>query len=248
MATAFFASAAVMLLRNAVKPKTATRGRRGSCRAQRTVVTVVLTGGPCGGKSSSLAHLSNALKAQRFNVLTVPEVPTLLMSNGCYFPGIDGDPTQLLTYETRLVHLQMQLEATFTALAAVNTASNGWPSVVVCDRGACDTAAYMSPALWAATLDRLGTTHAALLKRYDVVCHLTTAADGAAAHYGSDTNATRTETAAEACAADKRTRESWKDHPMLKVVPNRPGQSFDDKLTEVTAFVVEQCRRLAPVA
>jgi hypothetical protein len=241
MAAMFVASVAMTLLRAATKQKMA---RRSKSRKEKTVITVVLTGGPCGGKSTSLAHLSDALTKERYNVLTVPEVPTLLMSHGAHFPGIDGDPDQLLAYETRLVQLQLQLEATFTALAAVNTASNGWPSVVICDRGACDVAAYMPPQLWAATLHRLSTTHAALLKRYDVVCHLVTAADGAEAFYGVENNATRTETAAEACAADRRTRESWRDHPTLGVFPNRTGQSFADKVNDVTSYVVEQCQRI----
>lgn len=35
---------------------------------------MVLTGGPCGGKSSSLEHLTKALTANGFDVLCVPEV------------------------------------------------------------------------------------------------------------------------------------------------------------------------------
>ena len=43
---------------------------------------VVLTGGPCGGKSSSQEMLSTALSKQGFAVYFVPEVPSLLISGG----------------------------------------------------------------------------------------------------------------------------------------------------------------------
>lgn len=49
---------------------------------------VVLTGGPCGGKSSSLRSVRDTLRGRGYNVMTMPEVPTILMSNGANFPGI----------------------------------------------------------------------------------------------------------------------------------------------------------------
>lgn len=49
---------------------------------------VVLTGGPCGGKSSSLKSVRDTLRGKGYNVMTMPEVPTILMSNGANFPGI----------------------------------------------------------------------------------------------------------------------------------------------------------------
>jgi nucleoside-triphosphatase THEP1 len=48
---------------------------------------VVLTGGPCGGKSSSLVSLKDTLRRKGYRVMTMPEIPTILMSNGAQFPG-----------------------------------------------------------------------------------------------------------------------------------------------------------------
>lgn len=47
---------------------------------------VMLTGGPCGGKSSSLNEISKTLSADGFDVYSVPETPTLLMNGGCHYP------------------------------------------------------------------------------------------------------------------------------------------------------------------
>ena len=52
-----------------------------------SVICIVLTGGPCGGKSSSLMALKIALEDSGYRVMTMPEVPTILMSNGAQFPG-----------------------------------------------------------------------------------------------------------------------------------------------------------------
>lgn len=51
------------------------------------IICIVLTGGPCGGKSTSLKVLTSALEEKGYRVMTVPEVPTILMSNGAHFPG-----------------------------------------------------------------------------------------------------------------------------------------------------------------
>ena len=53
-----------------------------------SVICIVLTGGPCGGKSSSLMALKSALENSGYRVMTMPEVPTILMSNGAQFPGV----------------------------------------------------------------------------------------------------------------------------------------------------------------
>jgi thymidylate kinase len=58
-------------------------------KGMKDVVCVVLTGGPCGGKSSSLKCLKDVLEGKGYRVMTMPEVPTLLMSNGAHFPGED---------------------------------------------------------------------------------------------------------------------------------------------------------------
>ena len=82
---AFITSIVVMLslskLRRMYRPAAQQRRRKSS------VVTVVLTGGPCGGKSSSMTDITTTLKNHGYHVFTCPEVPTILMQNGCVFPG-----------------------------------------------------------------------------------------------------------------------------------------------------------------
>ena len=55
------------------------------------VVRIVLTGGPCAGKSSSLTHLTEELKLEGFDVYIAPEVATLVFNCGFAWPD-DNDP------------------------------------------------------------------------------------------------------------------------------------------------------------
>lgn len=59
-----------------------------------------------------------------------------------------------------------------------------------------------------------------LLKRYDAVVHMVTAADGAEPFYTLDNNAVRTEGVAKAIEMDRRTLDCWTGHEHLYIVDN----------------------------
>lgn len=85
---------------------------------------------------------------------------------------------------------QLNLEDYFIELAALN----GKPAIVFFDRGVMDPAAYMSPEVFQALLDEQGWNQINLRdKRYDMVLHLVTAADGAEEYYTLANNAARYE-------------------------------------------------------
>ncbi len=52
--------------------------------------TIVLTGGPCGGKSSCLAKIKDHFINKGYMVFCIPEMPTLLMKGGCQYPGTEN--------------------------------------------------------------------------------------------------------------------------------------------------------------
>ena len=110
--------------------------------------------------------------------------------------------------------------------------------------GACDVAAYVPPDLWQAILQRLNIKHTQLLNRYDLICHLVTAANGAESYYTLSTNHTRTESPQEAKILDIKTQLCWHEHENFRVFPNRSGETFEDKLKEITGYVVDQCQRI----
>ena len=47
------------------------------------IYRICLTGGPCAGKTTALATLTEILTKRGFTVLQVPEAATMMMKGGC---------------------------------------------------------------------------------------------------------------------------------------------------------------------
>ena len=99
--------------------------------ATRHVYRIVLTGGPCAGKTTAMARLSGFLQERGFRVYTVPEMATLLFTNGVAFSDLDKGA---LAMQQAVLKGQTTLEDGFRKVAAATRA----PAVVLCDRGALD--------------------------------------------------------------------------------------------------------------
>ena len=93
---------------------------------------IVLTGGPCGGKSTAMARLSERMKDYGFTVYLVPEMATLTIQAGCD-PGVMSRD-EFLTWEANLLTCQIHMEDAFTEVAK----ASGRKSIIVCDRGCMD--------------------------------------------------------------------------------------------------------------
>ena len=127
---------------------------RGSNAEVADVTRIVLTGGPCGGKSSCLNQLVHRLQEHGYEVFVAPEMPTLLKYQcGCAFPFVPSptphDEAHQLKWEACKMQLQMDMEDALTEVAT----SSGKRSVVICDRGMPDSAAYVSEEAFAMILD-----------------------------------------------------------------------------------------------
>jgi CYTH domain-containing protein/thymidylate kinase len=191
---------------------------------------IVLTGGPCAGKTTALVRIAEYFSGYGFKVFTVPEVPTLYSLGGWNYLT----PNRRLYYEGELAILrtQLALEDSFMQLASVCTK----PSIVVCDRGTLDISAYMTADMWADITSKLDTCSDKLRSRYDAVLHMVSAADGAEQYYTTATNATRYEQMTEeglrmARTLDKKVMQAWSGHPHLCVVNNH--DNFEHKLNSV---------------
>lgn len=201
---------------------------------------IVLTGGPCGGKTTALAQLHERLSALGFRVFLVPEVPTIMISAGASFG--DMSPDQLIRSEAALLTLQMAMEDAFIRVAETMTQ----PSVLLFDRGTMDVSAYLPEATWQALLDEQGWTTVGLRdRRYDAVIHLVTAAVGAEAFYTTANNAARRETPGQAAAIDAKLQQAWLGHDRLRVIDN--STDFAGKVRRVLRSVCNAIGAPEPV-
>ena len=191
---------------------------------------IVLTGGPCAGKTTALVKIVEYFSGYGYKVFTIPEVPTLYSAGGWNYLT----PNRQLYYqgERAILETQLAFEDQFSRLAEVCTK----PVLVVCDRGTMDISAYMKPEEWEEITAMAGTNSNALRERYDAVLHLVSAADGAEQYYTTATNATRYEQANEeglriARELDKKVIKAWTGHPHLRVINNH--DDFENKLNRV---------------
>lgn len=106
------------------------------------IYRVVLTGGPCSGKTSSLVVLKERFEHLGWKVFVVPEAATTLMNGGISFPELSEEGKFL--FQVRIIKTMFHLEETFYEIAKLS----GVKTIILCDRGSMDGSAYIDEACW----------------------------------------------------------------------------------------------------
>lgn len=202
------------------------------------ILRIVLTGGPCAGKTSALERIVDHFSAIGYKVFTIPEIPTLFTQAGMNY--LTKNQEFFWEGEKATLEVQMSLEDRFYKMAKTLT----HPCLIICDRGCMDISAYMTPEMWEKLLGLVGVTSDELRNRYDAVLHLTTTACGSEEFYTTSTNAQRYEQANEegmriARELDKKVFDAWTGHPHLRVIPNQEyfSQKADVVVKEIHAII-----------
>ena len=194
---------------------------------------IVLTGGPCGGKTTALDRVSSYLRERGFQVCMCPEVFTVLASNGMSldFFAVQGMD---IVIQTTVLNVQESLERGMETILR----ATGLPAVLLCDRGAMDGLAYMDQANFEGILHSQGKRVCDVREgRYNAVFHMVTAAEGAEAFYSLDNNVARSETAEQARELDSKTQRCWAGHPHLVVLDN--STDFEGKLQRLVEGIAK---------
>ena len=200
------------------------------------ITRIVLTGGPCAGKTTTLALIIEHFTQKGYKVFAVPEVPTIFTQAGMDYLT----PNKEFFYEGEKATLEVQLlfEDRFYRMAKACTE----PCLIVFDRGTMDISAYMKPEMWEDITSSVGTSTDELIKRYDAIFHLKTAAHGAAQYYNTVTNAQRYEAATEeglqiARMLDDKVMAAWSTHPHRMVIGTH--DDFVYKMNQVISGIEE---------
>lgn len=146
---------------------------------------IVITGGPCAGKSTAMSWIQNAFTQRGYAVLFVPETATELIIGGVA-PWTCGTNVD---YQKCQMKLQIEKEKIFEQ--AARTMMNN-KILIVCDRGALDNKAYMDEMEFVEAVQFVGSNEVELRDNYDAVFHLVTAAKGAEEFYTTANNSART--------------------------------------------------------
>lgn len=201
-------------------------------------VTVAVTGGPAGGKTTGMKELPKQFGDQ---VLVMPEVASILLDGGYPNPGRDvvHSPEWVEGFQNAVVPVQLNMEEEYRRMALQRIAR-----VLVCDRGLLDPAAYLGKGV-EAYLKMFGFTLEDLHKRYDLVIHLESVAVKRPDLYAKvkHTN-NRFESAEEAAAVDLAIQKVWAWHPNRVVVSSETIEEVKRKLCDfVGQFLREEIER-----
>ena len=198
------------------------------------ITKIVITGGPCAGKTTAMSWIQNAFSKEGYLVLFVSETATELSSGGAPWKFTRNDRE----YQLQVTKLMLAKEQAFESVARTFDEEK---VLIVCDRGALDNRAYMNDEEFRYVLDQLNTGEVELRDHYDAVFHLVTAAKGAEEFYTLSNNAARYETVEEAIRVDDGLIASWTGHPHLRIIDNQ--YDFNNKMmaliTEIAAFLGE---------
>lgn len=198
-----------------------------------SITKVVLTGGPCAGKSTALATIQARFSARGYKVFVAPEAATEMISGMGISPFMLTASSDKWNYLFQQLMAQLQIGKENIIDCAAQSYLRDNPDgkvLVVCDRGLMDQAAYLPTEQLATVLASIEVTPDKALARYDGVIHLVSAAIGAEAAYNHG-NAARSETVEQAAELDRRTLAAWIGHPHLRVIDN--STDFESKIERV---------------
>jgi CYTH domain-containing protein/predicted ATPase len=197
------------------------------------MLRVVITGGPGGGKTEIMSHLTQVLEDRGYKVFVVPETATELILNGIR----PGKHISFTEFQGFVLDKQLSKEELYEKAVKYYKQDK---VIIFYDRGILDGCAYVDKSpTFEELLKERGLSFANVFARYDAVIHLVTAANGAIKYYqwndptkeSVGNNAARRETPKEACEKDKNTLNSWIGHPHLRVFDN--STDFNGKINRV---------------
>ncbi len=198
------------------------------------ITKIVITGGPCAGKTTALSWIQNAFSERGYDVLFVPETATELISGGVapWTCRTNSD------YQHCHMRFQLEKEKVFEMAARVMKKDK---VLIVCDRGALDNKVYMDEETFQSVLKSVNASEVELRDQYDAVFHLVTAAKGAVEFYTTDNNKARTEGVKEAAEMDDKFIAAWTGHPHLRVIDNSTDFTVKMKrlIAEIASFLGE---------
>ena len=204
------------------------------------VAKIVLTGGPCAGKTTTITKIEEHLIEKGYHVLVVNECATEMIKGGIRPFG--DNKTNVYDFENEILNLQLYKEKRYKDF--LSKYPDDTKIIILYDRGSVDIKAYLGEDNYNKMLEENNLDNEELLNEYDLVIHMTTVAAETENKYSNATNKARFEEAKEAIDLDKRTNEAWSKHKNLKVAP--VCDLLEEKINIVIGYVDELLKEKDP--
>ena len=195
---------------------------------EQKIFKVCLTGGPCSGKTTSLAEIVQYF-SHEFMIYTLPEVATMTFSSGVSIIPSEFTEDNHKEFTKSICQMQIDIEKYFESIAKTQKKK----VIIIVDRGVMDNFAFTSAENKSKILEESGWTMNFICnERYDMVIHLVTAANGAEEFYTLEGNSARSESKEQAKEQDNKLMKEWMGHPNFIVIDNREI-GFNKKMERV---------------
>ena len=194
---------------------------------------IVLTGGPCAGKTTTISCVKEFLEGLGYHVLLLNECATELINGGIRPFGDNAIP--VFDFQNEILNLQLYKEKRYMDI--IKKLPDDTECIILSDRGILDSKAYLGEDLFTKLLDKNKLREEELGKSYDLVIHMVTVASDIKNKYNTTTNTARFENANEAIDLDKRTSEAWKNHKNVKMIGST--EVIDEKIEKVKNLIYD---------
>lgn len=194
------------------------------------IIEIIVTGGPCSGKSELIRLASDELKAKNIPVFVVGETATELLKGNFVY---EDDP---LSFQRTVCAVQLVKEKAAKEYAYAYIQRTAAKNVVIIyDRSAWDTRAYIDSENWKRNIQKPLGIYSELGSCF--VIHLESAA--AIGEFSKENNAERYENSDSALMIDKRLFDIYRSHPLFVHIPARTDyeQKKAEFLKALSVFV-----------
>lgn len=193
---------------------------------------IVLTGGPCAGKTTTIAKIKEDLENLGYHVLLLNECATEIISLGIRPFG--DSKVDVYDFQNEILNLQVFKEKRLIDI--VSKLPDDTKCILLSDRGVIDNKAYLGTEKFNKLLEENNLVEEEVLNQYNMVIHLVTVATNNENKYNNSTNSARFEDDIdEVIDLDKRTNEAWSKHKNLKVV--EATNTIDEKIEKVINII-----------
>ena len=195
---------------------------------------IVLTGGPCAGKTTTIAKVKEDLENLGYHVLLLNECATEVINGGIRPFG--DNQVSVFDFQNEVLNLQLFKEKRY--LDIIDKLPEDTNCIILSDRGIMDSKAYLGSELFTKLLDQNNLKEDDLGQQYDMVIHLVTVAANNQNKYNNSTNSARfEEDIDEVLDLDRRTNEVWQKHKNLKRV--EATGTIEEKIENVINIIHE---------
>ena len=203
----------------------------------KTIKKIVLTGGPCSGKTTFTSRTQEFFQERGYRVIIDNESATDLISGGI-------SPATLGMYEFQKYVTSLQIKKEEICERAANEIQ-GDKVLIFIDRALFDNLAYVGETAYREILKEFNIALEDVNDRYDMVVHLVTSAKGKEEAYNYATNSARYESIEDARKMDDLSLEAWESHPNRVIIGNETD--FEVKMRKAIQAVFQYLGDEKPV-